>query len=279
MIRAMEKAAESKSGARAAPLVVGIVNVTPDSFYDGGRYPSAIHHAEQLIAEGADWLDIGGESTRPGAAAVSAAEECRRVLPVIAAFAGTLPISIDTTKPEVARAAAAAGATILNDVSGLTNPEMIAASGDFASVVIMHNRGTPQSLGSGTTFGALGSTAYGDLVAEVTGFLLERAAAARAETVYVDPGIGFGKSADQSLALLRHLPQIVAAGLPVLIGASRKSFIGQTLGIPDPIDRLPGSLAAAATAYHHGAAALRVHDVAATRQVVDLLTAIHSAST
>ncbi|MFT5679561.1 MAG: dihydropteroate synthase [Myxococcota bacterium] len=261
----------------AAPLVVGIVNVTPDSFYDGGRYPSPIAHAERLIAEGADWLDVGGESTRPGAAVVSVEEECRRVLPIISAFAGSIPISIDTTKPAVARAAAAAGATILNDVSGLCDPEMIAVSADFAAVVIMHSRGTPQRIGSGTTYGALGCTDYIDLVTEVTDFLLERAEAARADAVYIDPGIGFGKSAAQSLALLRHLPRIVAAGLPVLVGASRKSFIGQTLGISDPADRLPGSLAVAASAYHHGAAALRVHDVAATRQVVDLLTAIHSA--
>ncbi len=129
-----------------SPLVVGIVNVTPDSFYDGGRHASGIAHGERLIAEGADWLDVGGESTRPGAAAVDAEEECRRVLPVIAALAGSIPISIDTTKPAVARAAAAAGARILNDVSGLTDPEMIAVSAEFSTTVIMHSRGIPQRL-------------------------------------------------------------------------------------------------------------------------------------
>ena len=259
------------------PLVVGIVNVTPDSFYDGGRYPSPIAHAEQLLAAGADWLDIGGESTRPGAASVDAEEECRRVLPVIEALAGQVPISIDTTKPAVASAALHAGATILNDVSGLTDPELISMSADFEATVIMHSRGTPQSLEGPTAYGALGATDYADSVLQVRDFLLERAAAARSKTVYLDPGIGFAKSAAQSLTLLRHLPALVRTGYPVFVGASRKSFIGQTLDLADPDDRLPGSLAAAASAYHHGAAALRVHDVAATRQVVDLLSAIGTA--
>lgn len=259
------------------PLVVGIVNVTPDSFYDGGRYPSVIAHAEQLIAAGADWLDIGGESTRPGAAAVDAEEECRRVLPVIEAMAGQIPISIDTTKPAVASAALRAGAAILNDVSGLTQPELIAMSADFDATVIMHSRGTPQSLDAPTEYGALGSTEYTDIVQQVRGFLLERAAKARSKTVYLDPGIGFAKSAVQSLSLLRHLPALVRTGYPVFVGASRKSFIGQALALKTPAERLPGSLAAAASAYHHGAAALRVHDVAATRQLVDLLSAISHA--
>ena len=256
------------------PLVVGIVNVTPDSFYDGGRYPSAIDHACRLLEEGADWLDIGGESTRPGADIVDVEEECRRVLPVIAALSDQVPISIDTTKPAVARAAIAAGARILNDVTGLMDPEMIAASADVEAVIIMHSRGTPQSLQGRTDYGALGSTEYRNPVEEVRDFLQERAAAARCKTVYIDPGLGFAKTAQQSLSLLRHLDVLVKTGLPVLVGASRKSFIGHTLGIPDASHRLPGSLAAAAAAYHRGAAAIRVHDVAATRQVVDLLEAI-----
>lgn len=259
------------------PLVVGIVNVTPDSFYDGGRYPSAIAHAQRLVAAGADWLDIGGESTRPGAAEVDVEEECRRVLPVIQALAGQIPISIDTTKPAVASAALRAGATILNDVSGLTNPALISMSADFEATVIMHSRGTPQSLADPTAYGALGSTEYADIVLQVRDLLLERASRARSKTVYLDPGLGFAKSAAQSLTLLRHLPALVHTGYPVFVGASRKSFIGQTLGLSTPDERLPGSLAAAASAYHHGAAALRVHDVAATRQLVDLLSAISTA--
>ena len=142
----------------------------------------------------------------------------------------------------------------------------------------MHSRGTPQSLAQPTTYGALGRTDYTDLVAQARDFLLERAAAARCGTVYLDPGIGFGKSAAQSLSLMRHLSALTQSDHPVLLGASRKSFIGQTLGLPSPDDRLPGSLAAAAWAYHQGVAALRVHDVAATRQVVDLLAAIEAAS-
>ena len=259
------------------PLIVGIVNVTPDSFFDGGRHASGIAHAEKLLEEGADWLDIGGESTRPGAAAVDAEEECRRVLPVIAAMAGRVPISIDTTKPAVAAAALKAGASILNDVSGLTDPELVAMSADFEACVIMHSRGTPQSLSAPTAFGALGRTDYSDLVVEVRDYLLRQAAAARCQTVYLDPGLGFGKRAAQSLSLLRHLSALTETGLPIFVGASRKSFIGQTLKLPSPDDRLFGSLAAAAAAYHHGVAALRVHDVAATRQVIDLLTAIETA--
>lgn len=256
-------------GSAPRPLVVGILNATPDSFYDGGRWPDLVARGEEMIAAGADWLDIGGESTRPGAAPVSADEEWDRVRPLLEGLRGTVPLCIDTTKPEVARRAAAAGAVVLNDVRGLEDPEMVAASGDFQATVLMHSRGTPQTMGR--------LTDYADLVAEVRALLLERAARARSPEVLLDPGIGFAKTPAQSLALLRHTDRLVSTGLPVYIGASRKSFIGRTLGLPAAEDRLPGSLAAAAAAYHGGAVAFRVHDVAAHRQLLDLLAAVRGA--
>jgi len=252
-----------------APLVVGIVTCTPDSFYDGGRHDTAqraVAHGRRLISEGADWLDIGGESTRPNAPAVSVDEECGRVLDVIMALAGAAPVSIDTTKPTVARRAADAGATILNDVRGLSDPGMAEVSALFEATIVMHSRGTPRTMRS--------LTDYGDLITEVCGGLLESAARARSPQVWIDPGIGFAKTAAQSLALLRHTRALVSTGYPVLIGASRKSFIGHTLDLPDAGDRLPGSLAAVAATYARGARAFRVHDVAATRQLLDLLCAI-----
>ena len=256
---------------RERPIIMGILNVTPDSFFDGGRHVSApVARGLAMVEEGADWIDVGGESTRPGAGAVDAAEELRRVLPVIEALcAEGVTVSVDTTKPAVAAAAARAGAAVLNDVRGLQDPEMQAASADFAHTVIIHSRGTPETMG--------GLTAYGDLVAEVRDFLLAQAARCRSAEVWIDPGIGFAKRAGQSLALLRHLGVLVETGLPVLVGASRKSFIGHTLGLERAEDRLAGSLAAAAAAYHRGAAALRVHDVRATREVVTMLRAIAQA--
>lgn len=251
------------------PIILGIVNVTPDSFYDGGQHPDPISHARQLIADGADWLDVGGESTRPGAAFVSVQEECDRVLPVIEALRGQVPISIDTTKPSVARQARRAGATILNDVRGLRDPEMMAVSGSFDHTIIMHSRGTPKTM--------QGLTDYGDLIAEVRDELLARATASSCPQVWLDPGIGFAKTAAQSLSLLKHLGVLVAAGYPVLVGASRKSFIGRALDLPAAEDRLFGSLGAAAAAVSRGAAALRVHDVRATCDLVNLLNAVEDA--
>jgi len=247
---------------------VGIVNVTPDSFYDGGRHEDPIQHALRLIDEGADWLDIGGESTRPGAQAVSAEEECARVLPIITALKGSIPLSIDTHKPAVARRALAAGATILNDVTGLADPEMVAISSDAQTTIVMHSRGTPETMGQ--------LVDYDNVVRDVTRWLIERAGLARSETVWIDPGIGFAKTAAQSLSLLRNTAALVATGFPVLIGASRKSFIGQTLNLPNAEDRLHGSLAAAAAGWHGGAQAFRVHDVAATREALDLLHAVNA---
>ena len=252
------------------PILLGIVNATPDSFYDGGRY-NPVSHAERLVAEGADWIDVGGESTRPGAPAVSAAEECDRVLPVIEALRGRVPISVDTSKPAVARQAAAAGATILNDVRGLREPGMREVSALFAHTIIMHSRGTPQTM--------RGLTDYpdGDVARAVRDELVAAADACPCPTVWIDPGIGFAKTASQSLALLKHLPLLVETGYPVLVGASRKSFIGKTLGLSDPDARLFGSLGAAAAAVSRGAVALRVHDVRATREVVDLMAAVEAA--
>lgn len=248
------------------PLVVGILNLTPDSFHDGGRHldlDAALRAAERMIAEGADWLDIGGESTRPGAAPVPVEEERRRVLPAIRALAGRLPISIDTRKPEVAEAALEAGASILNDVTGLEHPRMAELSAHAAATVVMHMRGEPRTM--------QGQTLYGDLLGEVREHLLRRAERARSAQVFLDPGLGFAKTAEQSALLLGRTADLVATGLPVLIGASRKSFLGALTGLPRPEDRLPASLAAAALAVQQGARALRVHDVGPTRQLVDVL--------
>ena len=263
--------AEAPPGhAQSPPLVVGIVNCTPDSFYDGGRHAgttAAIAHSQRLVSEGADWLDIGGESTRPGAAAVDAEEEARRVLPVIEALAGSIPLSIDTTKPSVAAAALSAGATILNDVRGLVDKELAAVSADAWATIVMHSRGTPKTMGTLAN--------YEDVVAHVVHWLEAAAERSRSVHTWIDPGIGFAKNAAQSLALLRRTDALVRTGWPVCIGASRKSFIGKTLGIESAANRLPGSLAAVAAAYHGGARLFRVHDVAETRQHVDLLHAIN----
>lgn len=247
-------------------LVVGIVNVTPDSFYDGGRHADPVAYARRLVAEGADWIDVGGESTRPGAAPVPAAEEWARIRPVVEALAHEVVVSVDTSKPAVAARALRAGARVVNDVTGLSDPEMPAVTADAWATVVMHMRGTPATMA--------GLTDYEDLVGEVRDFLAERAALAQSEHVWIDPGIGFAKTAAQSLALIRHADALASAGWPVLLGASRKSFIGHTLGLPNPDDRLAGSLAAVAAAWQRGVRAFRVHDVRETRQVVDLLAAV-----
>lgn len=258
---------------RTRAWVVGILNVTPDSFHDGGRHEAvdrALAQAQAMAQAGADWIDVGGESTRPGASPVDAAQELGRILPVIRALAdGPLPLSVDTSKAVVAAAALRAGARIINDVSGLADPEMAAVTADAQATVVMHSRGDPRTMARLNT--------YDDLVAEVRDHLLQRAALARSAQVWIDPGLGFAKDAPQSLHLLSHLDALVGTGLPVLVGASRKSFIGATLGQPASADRLPGSLAAAAAAWQRGACALRVHDVAPTRQLIDLLAATEAA--
>jgi dihydropteroate synthase len=260
------------------PLVMGILNVTPDSFHDGGRFAgvdAALHQAEVMVEQGADWIDIGGESTRPGAPPVSAEDELSRVIPVLRAVRRAhpaLPISIDTAKAAVAGPALAEGATAINDVSALGDPELapvVARAG--CQLMLMHMRGTPRTMQQ--------APQYDDVVAEVRSFLLERVALAERagvarDRLWIDPGIGFGKTVEHNLALLRELPSLVACGLPVLVGASRKSFIGRVLGLPDTVDRLEGSLAVATLSCWLGAAMLRVHDVQATRRAVEMAWAL-----
>jgi dihydropteroate synthase len=248
---------------------MGVVNVTPDSFSDGGHHATteaAIAHGRALLAEGADWLDVGGESTRPGARPVAEAEELRRVLPVVEALAGEgARVSIDTRKPAVARAAVHAGATLLNDV-GAANGAVAAELG--VAWAAMHVQGEPATMQD--------DPRYGDVVAEVLAELVERAdaaIAAGAPEVWIDPGIGFGKTRAHNLALLAHLDAFVASGYPVLVGTSRKGFLGRLLGdsdgtdAPAPVDdRLEGSLATATWAMACGVRMVRVHDVRATAQ-------------
>lgn len=268
------------------PRLLGIVNVTPDSFSDGGRFLTAeraVEHGLTLLAEGADALDLGAESTRPGggvygagARTVPADEELARLLPVLVGLRRetSLPLSVDTRKAAVAREALAAGADCINDVSALGDPEMgavVAAAG--CPVILMHSRGELGSMQRDIVFT--------DVVAEVAAELDDAAARALAagiadDKVIVDPGLGFGKTAAQNLALVRGLPALVERGRPVLVGASRKSFLGALTGQP-PAERLEGSLAAAAWAAHGGAAILRVHDVAATRKFLEVWTAIAAA--
>ncbi|MGI8685878.1 MAG: dihydropteroate synthase [Acidimicrobiales bacterium] len=252
-----------------APLVMGVLNVTPDSFSDGGRFvdpAQAVAHGLALVAEGADVVDVGGESTRPGAAPVDEAEELRRVIPVVEALAPHVRVSIDTTKASVAAAALDAGATLVNDVSASLQ-EVAAAAG--AGWVAMHRQGDPRSMQVGPR--------YDDVVAEVTAFLVERAEVARQAGVgeiWVDPGIGFGKLARHNLLLLRHLDVLVATGLAVLVGTSRKSFLGTLAGGAPPDDRLEGSLATAVLAMARGAAMVRAHDVVATVQAARLVGSV-----
>jgi dihydropteroate synthase len=241
------------------PLVMGVLNVTPDSFSDGGRWfdrDAAIAHGLEMVGEGADDVDVGGEWTRPGAEPVDEAEEVRRVVPVVEALVPHVRVSVDTRKRGVAEAALAAGATLLNDVTASLF-DVAAAAG--AGWVAMHMQGDPRTMQD--------DPRYDDVVAEVREFLVERARAARdagVGEVWVDPGIGFGKNVDHNLALLAHLDALVGTGFPVLVGASRKRFLGVLTGVDDPVDRLEGSLAAATWAMSAGAAMVRVHDVRAT---------------
>ena len=263
-------------------LVMGIVNVTPDSFSDGGRYldaGAALARCHELLAEGADLLDLGGESTRPGSEAVAPEEQWRRLEPVLTRLAAERPeaaISIDTRSAAVAERALAAGARIVNDVSALADAAMagvVAAAG--AGLVLMHMRGTPETMQR--------ETAYADVTAEVTAWLRGRMAAAEAagvarESVALDPGIGFAKSAEGSLELLARIPELAAIGRPVLVGASRKSFLARLTGDEGPPqDRVPASLAAATIATWQGAHILRVHDVGATVRAVKLAMAARKA--
>ncbi|MCU1460013.1 MAG: dihydropteroate synthase [Acidimicrobiales bacterium] len=243
------------------PLVMGVLNVTPDSFSDGGRWldaEAAVGHGLALAAEGADVVDVGGESTRPGAEPVAEAEERRRVVPVVEALAGRVRVSIDTRTPAVAEAAIAAGATIVNDVSAALF-DVVAAAGPGIGWVAMHMQGQPPTMQA--------DPRYVDVVADVRQFLVTRAEVARAAGVaeiWIDPGIGFGKTAAHNLMLLRHLGALVAAGWPVSVGTSRKGFLGGLTGGAAVDDRLEPSIATAAWAMLRGAALVRVHDVAPT---------------
>ncbi len=260
-------------------LVMGIVNVTPDSFSDGGKFlapGAAVEHALKLVAQGAEILDIGGESTRPGAAPVSEAEELRRVVPVIEQLAAQtqVPLSIDTMKPVVARAALAAGASIVNDVAASARRDvaMWEVVSEFqAGYIVMHAQGTPQTMQD--------QPAYNDIIREVGEFFSERletllnAAGIAAEQVAFDPGIGFGKTAEHNLQLLAGLGSFTKKRRPLLLGVSRKSFIGKLLGA-DLENRLPASLACATLAVAAGANLIRTHDVAETVQAVRMAEAI-----
>jgi dihydropteroate synthase len=267
------------SGTRPAGrrcLIMGVLNATPDSFWDGGRYrrtDAAVAHGLKLIAEGADILDIGGESTRPGAPVPGAGEELERVIPVINQLRqhSDIPISIDTRSAEVMRAAVAAGAGMINDVSALGGPGSLAAAvAARVPVCLMHMQGEPQTMQL--------QPRYVDVVVEVRDFLLRRAAACMAaglprDCLILDPGFGFGKNLEHNLALLRGLDVLVASGFPVLVGLSRKSMLGDLLGRAAE-DRLPGSLALAVAARQRGAGIVRVHDVAATLDVFRTLDAV-----
>ena len=260
----------------ARPLVMGIVNITPDSFSDGGQYAStaaAIAHARQLIADGADILDIGGESTRPGAAPVSEQQELERVLPVIEGLRGiTVPISIDTWKPQVMRAALAAGASMVNDVNALQAEGALQAVADTdAAVCLMHKQGTPQTMQQ--------RPEYRDVITEVSMFLDERIAAAEAagiarQRMVIDPGFGFGKTLAHNLDLLRELAAFRALGVPVLAGLSRKSMLGTITG-REVGERVAASVAAAMLAVQRGAAIVRVHDVRETVDALKILNAMN----
>jgi dihydropteroate synthase len=252
-------------------LVMGVLNVTPDSFSDGGRYLSferAVEHGLELVAQGADVVDIGGESSRPGAAPVGEAEELRRVIPVIEALAGRVRISIDTTKAKVAEAAIEAGATLVNDISA-TLLDVVGTSG--AGWVATHMQGTPKTMQS--------APRYADVVGEVHGFLSRKAQSAikaGVQEIWLDPGIGFGKTPEHNLSLLRHLPELAAEGFPILVGTSRKSFLGKIAPGPDgtvaPVgEREEASLATATWAMMSGAAMVRVHDVVPALQAATLV--------
>ncbi len=260
----------------ARPRVMGILNVTPDSFSDGGRFldrAAALRQGRALVAEGADILDIGGESTRPGAAAVSVQEELDRVIPVIEVLANELqvPLSIDTSKPEVMQTAVAAGASLINDVAALRRPgALAAAAGSGVPVCLMHMQGEPGNMQQQPT--------YRDVVTEVRDFLAGRIAACEAagiprDRLLVDPGFGFGKTLAHNLALLRDLRALCSLGVPVLAGLSRKSMIGALLDAAPVGERLYGSLAAAVLAVERGAAIVRVHDVAPTVQALRIVAA------
>jgi dihydropteroate synthase len=260
----------------SVPAVMGVLNVTPDSFSDGGRFldtEAAVRHGVSLAEQGAAFIDVGGESTRPGAVPVGVEEELRRVIPVIERLRGATAalISIDTSKPEVMRAAAAAGAALINDVRALREPGALAAARDSGcGVCLMHMQGEPRTMQL--------EPVYADVVSEVRAFLAERVAACRtagieAKRVAVDPGFGFGKTLEHNLTLLRHLGELSAAGRPLAVGLSRKSMVGKLTGRPEG-ERVLGSVVLAVIAALAGASIVRAHDVAATVEALKVVTAV-----
>ncbi len=279
MARITEQVAAVRALIGQKTLVMGILNATPDSFYDGGRYDqfdSALARAEQMLSEGADILDIGGESTRPGSEPVPVEEEIRRVVPLVEAIAHRYPdaiLSVDTTKSAVARLALQAGACIVNDISGMTfdpeMPQVVAEAG--ALVVLMHIKGTPKTMQQNPT--------YDDVVQEVRAVLASHAQRALQmgippTHIWLDPGIGFGKTVEHNLQLLRNLPALKSLGYPLLVGTSRKSLIGHLLGGLPPEERLEGTLATVALSIAWGADVVRVHDVQATVRTVRIADAL-----
>ena len=257
------------------PLVMGVVNITPDSFSDGGMFADtarAVAHAQRLIGEGADILDLGGESTRPGAAPVSLEVERRRVLPVLEALAsGGVPVAVDTRKPELMREAIAAGAAMINDVTALSGPGALAAVARTpVAVCLMHMQGDPANMQANPD--------YRDVVREVRDFLAQRVAVAVAagiarNRIVVDPGFGFGKTVEHNLALLRSLREFASLGGALLAGLSRKAMLGRLTG-REPLERVHASVAAALLAIQNGAHIVRVHDVAATRDALAVWNAV-----
>lgn len=258
------------------PLIMGVVNVTPDSFSDGGLYATterALVHATRLIEEGADWLDIGGESTRPGSGPVESEEELRRILPLVEKLAALdIPISVDTSKPEVMRAAITAGASMINDITALRTPGAVeAVAGENVAICLMHMQGDPRSMQV--------DPRYRNVVQEVKAFLLERLNVAQAAGIsrtrlLIDPGFGFGKTYHHNIELLRHLDAFSDLGAPVLVGLSRKSMLGKITG-GETGDRVHASVAAALLAVAKGAGIVRVHDVKATRDALSVYDAVN----
>jgi dihydropteroate synthase len=261
--------------ALSRPLIMGVINVTPDSFSDGGKYAltaQAVARATALIDEGADILDIGGESTRPGALPVALDEERRRVLPLVERLADCgIPVSVDTQKPELMREAIAAGASMINDINALAAPGALeAVAATSAAACLMHKQGDPQTMQQ--------DPHYGDVVTEVRGFLAARLEAAQRggisrDRLVIDPGFGFGKTLEHNLALLRGLMQLADLGVPVLAGLSRKSMLGKITG-REAEGRVFASVAAALIAVEKGASIVRVHDVAATRDALAVWNAV-----
>ena len=267
------------------PFVLGILNVTPDSFSNGGLFATreaAVAHAERMVEEGADGIDIGGESTRPRAYEVSAAEEIRRVVPVVAGVRARyvdLPISVDTSKSEVARAALDSGADIINDVSAFRLDRRMGDSvaEHVAGVILMHSRGGVAEMGT-YQFAEYGHDVVDEVVSELSAAITSaKATGVASDAIVVDPGIGFAKRSEDSLRVLAGLPRITALGFPVMVGVSRKRFVGELSRVDKPADRVAGTVGANVTALLRGARLFRVHDVAPNRQALDVAWAIEDA--